>query len=138
GHVRVRNRQELRAVQSAVQSAQERSKRVHLQGHGHPHTEQRHALFVCVDGLTGRADRHFSPGGGPEAITRSCSVTATPTTTAISARAQREAKRGITWLWGRIGRGRLSLESRRCSGRARSNRWRGFAPSYSARTTSTM
>ena len=33
-----------------------------------PHAEQRHALFVRMDGLAGRADRPFGPGGGPEAL----------------------------------------------------------------------
>ena len=69
------------------------------------HPEQRHAVFVRVDGPAGGADyRPFGPGGGPEALlTRSCSATAIPTTTAISAAVPPEARPAITWLSGRSG-----------------------------------
>ena len=45
-HVRVCRRQELGAIQGAVQSDQERGARLHLQGHGHHHAQQRYALFL--------------------------------------------------------------------------------------------
>ena len=67
-HVRVRRRSQLGAVQGAVQSDQERTQRLHLQRHRHCHAEQRHALFVRMDGLARGADRPFGPGGGPEAL----------------------------------------------------------------------
>src|ERR1700733_11880505 len=50
--------------------------------------------------------------------TRSCCVTAIPTTTAISGPVPREAKLGTTWLLLRTGRARLRPELKRCSGRA--------------------
>ena len=68
--VRICRRPEFRAVQGAVQPDQERAQRLHLQGHGHRHAEQRHALFVPMAGPARRADRPFGPGGGRSATTR--------------------------------------------------------------------
>ena len=67
-HVRVRRGSQFGAVQGAVQSDQERAQRLHLQRHSDPHAEQRHAIFVRLDGLAGGADRPIGPGGGSEAL----------------------------------------------------------------------
>ena len=48
---------QLRPVQGAVQPDQQRSPRLHLQGHGHRHAQQRHAVFDAVAGPARRADR---------------------------------------------------------------------------------
>ena len=56
--------QEFGAVQGAVQSDQERGARLHLQGHGHHHAEQRHAVFAVMAGSARRADRPFGAGCG--------------------------------------------------------------------------
>ena len=127
---------QLGPVQGAVQPDQQRGPRLHLQGHGHRHAEQRHALFVRVDGSARRADRAVRPGGGRNrATTRSCSATATPSTTATSAAAPPATRPATTWSSDPTGRARRRPASRRCSVPARNSRWRSTAPSSSIRPT---
>ena len=68
GHVRVRGGPQLRAVQGTVQSDQERTQRIHLQGHGHRYAEQRHTLFLPLDGFARGADGAVGSGGGQETL----------------------------------------------------------------------
>ena len=68
GDVRVRDRQELGPVQGAVQPDLQRGPRLHLQGHGDRHAQQRHALLAAVDGPARRADGAVGAGGGQEAL----------------------------------------------------------------------
>ena len=68
GHAGVRRRQELRAVQGAVQRDQQHAPRRHPRGHGGHHAEQRHALFDLLAGSARRADGDLGPGGGKGAL----------------------------------------------------------------------
>ena len=68
GDVRIRRRSRLGPVQGAVQPDQERAPRLHLQGHGDHHAQQRHAVFVRVAGPARRADRAVRAGGGEGAL----------------------------------------------------------------------
>ena len=75
-------------VQGAVQPDLQRSPRLHAERHGHRHAEQRHAVFVPVDGPARRADRALGPRGreGP-LLLGAARRPATPSTTATSAAA---------------------------------------------------
>ena len=58
----------LRSVQGAVQPDQERTHRLHLQGHRDRHAEQRHALLFRLAGFARRADRAVGSAGGAGAL----------------------------------------------------------------------
>ena len=51
-----------------VQSDQQRGERLHLQGHGDPDAQQRHALFAAVDGFARRADGDLGSGDRPQPL----------------------------------------------------------------------
>ena len=68
GDERVRRGQELGAVQGAVQHDQQRSPRLHLQGHGRRHAQQRHAVFDALAGPARGADGDLGAGGGEGAL----------------------------------------------------------------------
>jgi hypothetical protein len=62
GHVRVRRRHQVQAVQGAVQSDQQRAPRRDLPGHGSRHAQQRHAVLDAVAGSARRADGDLGAG----------------------------------------------------------------------------
>ena len=96
-----------RPVQGAVQRDQQRAPRLHLQGHGRRHAQQRHALFDALAGPARRADGDLGAGRGEErATTRCSSSTATPTTTATSAAAPPAPTPATTWSPAPTGRAR--------------------------------
>ena len=64
--VRLRG-QQIRPVQPRS-TRSTRLQRLHLQGHGGRHSEQRHALFVVVAGSARRADRDLGAGDRKEAL----------------------------------------------------------------------
>ena len=59
---------QVRPVQGAVQPDQQRSPRLHLQGHGSRYAQQRHAVFHRVVGPARRADRVVRARGRKEAL----------------------------------------------------------------------
>ncbi len=119
---------QLEPVQGPVQRDQQRGARLHLQGHGGHHAEQRHAVFDAC-GMDLRAEPIVISVPAVEK-TRYYSVhalsTATPTTTATSAAAPRAVKPATTWWSARTGKARRPPASRRCSGRSTQFSLRAF------------
>ncbi len=68
GDERIRRGQEFGAVQGAVQHDQQRSPRVHVQGHGRRHAQQRHAVFDAVARPARGADGRLGAGGAQAAL----------------------------------------------------------------------
>ena len=86
---------ELGAVQGPVQRIKNEAQRLYLHGHGCRNPEQRHALFLHVDGPARRTNGDFGAGGGAIALLLGSSLaTATPSTTAISVHAPPAPKPG--------------------------------------------
>ena len=106
-HVRVRRRPQLRAVQGAIQSDQERSP-TYSPTKTRPFPRRTATRPIRSYGWTcGRSRLSFrSRRWTRSATTRSCSATAIPIITAISAAVPREARPAITWWSGRTGRAR--------------------------------
>ena len=121
GDVRVRGGRNFGPIQGAVQSDQERSARLHLQGHGGHDAQQRHAVFLDV-AWTCAPNRWcclFRPSRN-HATTQCSSPTATPSTTVTSAAAPPAMNPATIWLSAPIGKVRRPPASRRCSTHPRS------------------
>ena len=108
------------------------ARRLHLQGHGDRHAQQRHALFVRRGWTCAPSRSCFRSRRWTEALLLGAALRRQHLQLRLYRQPRhRQARPATTWSSGRTGRARPRPGSRRCSGRARSSRWRAIARSSS-------